>query len=95
MLIAVDVETRKPVAFEITDERVVDHEIAESLLERRSPSCNDFSLFTLNLRYNLNPDVVICSLRVGMLTGSPMSDQIGLILYNNINGSGLFLWGIG
>ena len=32
--IAVDVETRKPVAFEITDERVMDHEMAKPLLER-------------------------------------------------------------
>jgi transposase len=30
----VDVETRKPVAFEITDERIVDHEMVTPLLEK-------------------------------------------------------------
>ena len=32
--IAVDVETRKPVTFEITDERTTDHEMVKSLLEK-------------------------------------------------------------
>jgi len=32
--IAVDVETRKPVTFEITDERTADHEMAKPLLEK-------------------------------------------------------------
>jgi len=32
--ITVDVNTRKPVTFEITDERTTDHEMAKSLLEK-------------------------------------------------------------